>query len=95
MKGSADKAFKTSLKALIIDACDLADRITIEDIEDDAPLFGRSTRLELDSINALQISIAVQQQFGVAITDSKQMRRVMTSIDTFADFLQPDQERAQ
>jgi acyl carrier protein len=90
MKGSTDIAFKNALKKLIIDACDLADRFEIGDIEDTVPLFGRSTKLELDSIDALQISIAVQQEYGVAITDSKQMRRVMTSINTFADFLRQE-----
>jgi len=91
MKGSADNTFKNSLKQLIIDACDLADRIETKDIEDDASLFGRDSKLALDSVDALQISIAVQQAYGIAITDSKEMRRVMTSINTFADFLQPEQ----
>jgi acyl carrier protein len=90
MRGSVDVAFKNALKQLILDACDLADRFEIGDIADDAPLFGRNTPLELDSIDALQISIAVQQEYGVAITDSKQMRRVMTSVNAFADFLQPE-----
>ena len=93
MRGSADVDFKNAIKKLIIDACDLADRIEISDIEDDVPLFGRNTKLELDSIDALQISIAVQQEYGIAITDSKQMRRVMTSINTFADFLHSEQSR--
>jgi acyl carrier protein len=93
MRGSADLDFKNALKKLIIDACDLADRFEIGDIEDDVPLFGRDTKLGLDSIDALQISIAVQQEYGIAITDSKQMRRVMTSINTFADFLQPEQSQ--
>lgn len=90
MKGSADNAFKDSLKQLIIDACDLADRFAVRDIDDDAPLFGRDSKLGLDSVDALQISIAVQQAYDIAITDSKEMRRIMMSINTFADFLQPE-----
>lgn len=90
MRGSEDRDFKKALKMLIIDACDLADRVQAEDIEDHVPLFGRDTKLQLDSIDALQISIAVQQEYGVAITDSKQMRRVMASINTFADFLRSE-----
>jgi acyl carrier protein len=46
--------------------------------------------LGLDSIDALQISIAIQQEYGITITDSKEMRRIMTSINTFADFIQPE-----
>ena len=93
MRGSADVDFKNILKKLVIDACDLSDRFEIGDIEDDVPLFGRNTKLGLDSIDALQISIAVQQEYGIAITDSKQMRQVMTSINTFADFLHPEQSQ--
>ena len=90
MKGSLDENFKTALKRLIIEACDLADRIDIHEIDDQAPLFGRNSKLGLDSIDALQISIAIQQEYGITITDSKEMRRIMTSINTFADFIQPE-----
>ncbi len=90
MKGSLDTKFKTELKQLIVEECDLLDRIKVEEIEDDVPLFGNQSKLGLDSIDALQISIAIQQKYGIAITDSKEMRRVMTSINSFADFLQPE-----
>ena len=90
MKGSLDENFKTALKRLIIEACDLADRIDVHEIDDQAPLFGRNSKLGLDSIDALQISIAIQHEYGITITDSKEMRRIMTSINTFADFIQPE-----
>jgi acyl carrier protein len=90
MKGSLDENFKTALKRLIIEACDLADRIDVHEIDDQAPLFGRNSKMGLDSIDALQISIAIQQEYGITITDSKEMRRIMTSINTFADFIQPE-----
>ncbi len=90
MKGSLDENFKTALKRLIIEVCDLADRINVHEIDDHAPLFGRNSKLGLDSIDALQISIAIQQEYGITIADSKEMRRIMTSINTFADFIQPE-----
>jgi acyl carrier protein len=90
MKGSIDENFKMALKRLIVEACDLADRIDVHEIDDNAPLFGRSSKLGLDSIDALQISIAIQQEYGIMITDSKEMRRIMISINTFADFIQPE-----
>lgn len=89
MKGSLDEAFKREIKELIIEECDLADRFRPDDIRDDEPLFGRDSRIGLDSIDALQISIAVQR-YNVNITDSKVMRRVMTSIRDFADYLRPE-----
>lgn len=87
MKGSLDNRLKNEIKALIIENCELD--IDVSDIDDDLPLFTRKSELALDSIDALQISIAIQNTYGIAIRDSKEMRRVMQSINTFADFLQP------
>jgi len=88
MRGSLDAKLKMELKKLIVEECD----ITIDpgEIGDEDPLFGRESRLGLDSIDALQISIAIQNRFNILITDSKQMRRVMKSMNTFADFIQPE-----
>jgi acyl carrier protein len=88
MKGSADKQLKAELKQLIIDECDLD--IAIDEITDDCALFGPESPIGLDSVDALQISIAVQNKYGVVITDSKVLRRVMKSIDTFADYIRPE-----
>ena len=87
MKGSLDERLKTELKQLIVTECDLS--VDIAEITDDDPLLGRDSRLGLDSIDALQISIAIQNRYGILITDSKQMRKVMRSINTFADCIQP------
>ena len=87
MKGSLDEKLKMDLKRLIVEECDIT--IDPSKIGDDDPLFGRDSRLWLDSIDALQISIAIQNRFNIMITDSKQMRTVMTSMNTFADFIQP------
>jgi len=90
MRGSLDEHLKMELKTLIVEECDLADRISAADIDDVGPLFGSQSKLGLDSIDALQISIAIQNRFGITITDSKEMRRVMTSINAFADYIQPE-----
>jgi len=88
MKGSLDEKLKMELKRMIVEECD----ITIDpgEIGDEEPLFGRDSKLGLDSIDALQISIAIQNRYNITITDSKEMRRVMRSLNTFADFIQPE-----
>ena len=88
MKGSLDEKLKIELKRLIVEECDIT--IDPAEIGDEDPLFGRDSRLGLDSIDALQISIAIQNKFNLSITDSKQMRKVMRSMNTFADFIQPE-----
>jgi acyl carrier protein len=88
MKGSQDESFKKELKMLIIKECDL--EIGPDEIKDDVPLFGSDSSIGLDSIDALQVSIAIQNTYGVVITDSKELRRVMTSINSFADHIRPE-----
>ena len=88
MKGSLDVALKTKIKSLIIESCDLD--IAVEDIDDEIPFFENKSLVSLDSIDMLQISIAIQNNFGITIRDSKEMRRVMQSINTFADHVQPE-----
>jgi acyl carrier protein len=88
MKGSTDPVFKLRLKRLIVKEADKD--LAPESIADDAPLFGPESSVQLDSIDALQISMAIHLQFGVRVEDPKQVRRIMLSIATLADFLQPE-----
>lgn len=88
MKGSADNPFKTELKQLIIDETE--SELTPEDISDGEALFGPDTQMQLDSIDGLQVSMALQLHYNVRITDPKELIRVMASINTLADFLRPE-----
>lgn len=88
MKGSLDDRLKMELKRLIVEECDIVN--APEEIGDDEPLFGGESKLGLDSIDALQISVAIQNKYNITITDSKETRRVMRSLNTFADFIQPE-----
>lgn len=88
MRGSEDTDLKYRLKAMIIEECDKG--VAPEDIGDDAPLFGEESALQLDSLDGLQVSMALQREFAVRIADPKEMRRVMTSVNGLADFLQPE-----
>ena len=88
MKGSLDPDFKLRLKQLMVTEADKA--VAPETIADDAPLFGPDSGLALDSIDGLQISMAIHLKFGVRLEDPKQVRRVMANVNTLADFLQPE-----
>ncbi len=89
MIGSEDSALKLKLKQMIVEECE-KDEIEPEDIADDVELFSPLSNLELDSLDALQISMALQSRFGVRIVDPKEFRRVVVSINTLADFVQPE-----
>lgn len=88
MKGSQDMALKLRLKTMIIEECE-KENITPMDIDDDVHLFADINRLDLDSLDALQISVALQNQFGIRLPDSKSFRRHVTTINELADYIQP------
>lgn len=88
MKGSQDAALKLRLKQMIVTEADKKS-VAPESITDDEVLFGPDAPLQLDSIDGLTISMALQYQFGIRITDPKELLRVMRSINTLADHLQP------
>ncbi|MBW6520344.1 MAG: acyl carrier protein [Desulfoarculaceae bacterium] len=88
MKGSLDTALKLRLKTMIIEECEKED-IRPAEVADHVQLFSDACVLELDSLDALQISVALQNQFGVRLPDSKAFRRHVTTINELADFIQP------
>jgi len=78
---------KLDLKKLIIQACNKD--IAPETIADEDSLVGHGSSLGLDSLDVLQVNVAIAQRYGVRIDDSKHARRVMKSINSLADFIQP------
>ncbi len=89
MIGSQDDALKLRLKTMIIEECEKED-ITPEEVADDVELFSDKSGLELDSLDALQISMGLQNQFKIRLGDSKDFRRVVTTINNLADYIQPE-----
>ncbi len=88
MKGSLDEALKLRLKTMIIEECE-KEELTPVEVADDVHLFSDASRLELDSLDALQILVGLQNQFGVRLPDSKAFRRHVTTINELANFIQP------
>lgn len=80
-----DIAFHAELKALILAAVDKDE--PAGGLRDDEPWFGPDSRLELDSLDALQISMAIQKKYGVRMPDSKDTRRALVSLLALAEFL--------
>lgn len=74
------------IKALIIDVLDLED-ISPGDIDAAEPLFGEG--LGLDSIDALELGIALQKRYELKIDiENDDMRKHFFSVDTLAEFVE-------
>ena len=84
-----DIAYRTELKACILASVDKLE--PADGLRDDEPWFGPESRLDLDSLDALQISIAIQKKYRVRMTDSKETRRALISLRNLADYLRSKQ----
>jgi acyl carrier protein len=77
-------ALKRELKELLIEALDLRAKRP-EDIGDDMPLFGDG--LKLDSIDALQLAVALEERYGVEIPEGEQGKRIFASVNAIAAYV--------
>jgi acyl carrier protein len=73
------------LKRMIIETLKIEDT-TIEDIENDEPLFREG--LGLDSIDALELVVAIEKIFNIIIEDEDVGRKAFASINALAKFIQ-------
>jgi acyl carrier protein len=89
----ASPELKLEIKRLIIDTLKLTD-VRPEDIGEEAPLLGADSALKLDSVDALEIIVALQRTYGVHIDDRNLGRFIVKSIATIADFIAQERAKA-
>jgi len=75
---------KQDIKIHIIEELNLED-VSPEDIIDDAPLFKEG--LGLDSIDALELVVIMENFYGIEITDASVGEEVLYSITTMAEYI--------
>lgn len=81
---------ESELKAMIVDVLNLED-VSPEDIASDEDLFG-NTGLALDSIDALEIGVALQKRYGIKIdSEDKGLRAHFKTVQALAAFVAQQQ----
>ena len=78
------EALKKEIKELIISSLNLED-VTPESIDDAAPLF--QSGLGLDSIDALELAVALERKFKVSIPDEAVGKKVFSSVSALAQYV--------
>jgi len=77
---------KTETKELIIQTLNIKN-IHSDQVPDSVPLFSSENILNLDSIDGIELVMAIQEKFQVRIADQNVARNVLESIDSIAEFL--------
>jgi acyl carrier protein len=75
---------RSTIKRLLVTELNLKGRDP-ETIEDDGPLFGGG--LGLDSLDALQLAISIEEQLGVRIPEGEEARTIFQSVRSLADYV--------
>jgi acyl carrier protein len=75
---------KQELKEKIIEQLNLED-VSIDEIGDDDSLFGDG--LGLDSIDALELIVMLDKDYGIKLSDPKEGRKIFESIEVMADYI--------
>lgn len=81
---------QTELKKSIIEQLNLED-MEASDIENDEPLFGEG--LGLDSIDALELIVLLEKDYGIKLTDPQQGKEIFNSINTMAAFIEENRTK--
>ena len=83
---------KLGIKKMILETLNITD-VKVEDVDDDKPLFGSDNALTLDSVDAIEIIMALQRTYGIRIADQTLARYVIRSINSIAEFIVSEQEK--
>jgi len=84
-KATLDAEFVEEVKKLLLEAVDAPE--PPNGLQHDEPLFGPDSRLDLDSLDGLQLSVAIQKRYGIRLADSKDLRRALASLTTLCAYI--------
>jgi acyl carrier protein len=80
----SDEALKREIKEAMVE--ELMLQLTAEEIGDDVPLF-QPAGLGLDSVDALQLVVALEKRFGLKIADAEAAKGILQTVETIAGTL--------
>lgn len=81
----ATQDLKDAIKAMMVE--NLMLKVSAEEIGNGLPLFG-AEGLGLDSIDALELVVSLEKQFGVSVPNSEVAKSALVSVDTIADYVE-------
>ncbi len=81
---------KQELKAKIIEQLNLED-VSVDEIADNDALFGDG--LGLDSIDALELIVMLDKDYGIRLSDPKEGKKIFESVQVMADYIEANRTK--
>lgn len=85
-----EQNLKSELKKQIIESLNLQG-MTIDQIDDEAPLFGEG--LGLDSIDSLELMVLLERNYGIKIEDAREGRKAMQNINAMVAYIEEHRKK--
>ena len=82
----SDQKLRMQIKNMIIETLKIPE-VQPEEIDDDEMIF-ESKRLNLDSLDGLELVIGIQKEFGVAINDQSHALTILQTVNSMAEFIE-------
>ena len=85
------KQLINDLKLQIKEALNL-EELTVEDFDENAPLFGEDG-IGLDSIDILELIVLLEKQYGIRLSNPKEGKAIFQSVKTIAEYVQENRKK--
>ncbi|MFH1297544.1 MAG: phosphopantetheine-binding protein [Bacteroidota bacterium] len=86
MTREPSEELKLEIKNLIMTTLNITD-VNPKEVDDDEPLFGGKNALTLDSVDGIEIIMALQREYKIRINDQNLARHIIQSINSIAEFI--------
>ncbi|MCK9613594.1 MAG: phosphopantetheine-binding protein [Bacteroidales bacterium] len=77
---------KLQIKQMIVETLNIKD-VNPEEILNDKSLFTGENTITLDSIDGIELIMAIQRKFGVRLDDQNLARNILNTVDSMAEFI--------
>jgi acyl carrier protein len=91
MQEEPSQVLKRDIKLLILETLNIKN-IKPEDIDDATPIFSKDNILGLDSIDGIELIMAIQKKYDVRIGDQNLARSVLESVNSIAEFVEKERK---
>ncbi len=86
MKSLLKDELEKELLELIVEVCNITDPVP-EDLSSGDPLIGEESPLGLDSLDAVEIIVAIEKKYHIRIGSQQTTRKIIKSLSTLAEYV--------